>query len=284
MMEQSIRMGRYRHYKGREYQVLGMAMHSKTEEQMVVCRQLYGNLGMLVCPASVWNEIVDVSGIEVRRFEYIGNCTPPRIGELWDSGAEASWALAYLHYYELLGNRALEDELENLSADEVKQLDGEWFYRFLYEKYFPWKYTANNRLVRNRKLLTEFYNERGCDGFSQIHSRLFENDRHSDSEMFRLLRPIKGLGTAGISGLLAILWPEEYGTVDQFVVKALRQVESLSVEERSRLEAMNPDNIRPVDAALLLGIMRKKAGRLNLDFHTDFWTPRAVDMVLWSAR
>ena len=50
--------GRYRHFKGNEYEVLGMARHSETEEEMVVYRALYGERGLWVRPAAMWAEEV----------------------------------------------------------------------------------------------------------------------------------------------------------------------------------------------------------------------------------
>ena len=49
-----IKPGRYRHFKGNEYQVIGMARHSETEEEMVVYRPLYGEGGLWVRPAAMW--------------------------------------------------------------------------------------------------------------------------------------------------------------------------------------------------------------------------------------
>ncbi|MBK5247127.1 MAG: DUF1653 domain-containing protein [Peptostreptococcaceae bacterium] len=68
-----IQVGRYRHYKGKEYQVIGMARNSETLEEMVVYKQLYGDLGLWVRPATMWNETVIVDGEEYKRFELIIN-------------------------------------------------------------------------------------------------------------------------------------------------------------------------------------------------------------------
>ncbi|HEX2927963.1 MAG TPA: DUF1653 domain-containing protein [Ruminiclostridium sp.] len=70
-MEQ-IRIGRYRHFKGKEYWVLYVAKHSETLEDMVVYQALYGEMGIWVRPASMWNEIVEKDGETYKRFEYIG--------------------------------------------------------------------------------------------------------------------------------------------------------------------------------------------------------------------
>ena len=69
---EEIRPGRYRHFKGGEYQVLGMAKHSETLEPMVVYRALYGERGVWVRPASMWNEEVTRDGVTRPRFTYIG--------------------------------------------------------------------------------------------------------------------------------------------------------------------------------------------------------------------
>ena len=70
-MEQ-IKPGRYRHFKGREYEVIGIARHSETEEELVVYRALYGDFGLWVRPLSMWNELVERDGKTFRRFTYIG--------------------------------------------------------------------------------------------------------------------------------------------------------------------------------------------------------------------
>lgn len=56
------RAGRYRHYKGREYRVLGIARHSETLEALVVYQPLYGDGGLWVRPAAMFSEIVEVPG------------------------------------------------------------------------------------------------------------------------------------------------------------------------------------------------------------------------------
>ena len=65
----TIPAGKYRHYKGNEYEVIGIAKHSESLEPMVVYRALYGENGLWVRPAKMWNETVDDKG--TRRFERI---------------------------------------------------------------------------------------------------------------------------------------------------------------------------------------------------------------------
>lgn len=63
--------GRYRHYKGKDYIVLGIARHSETEEELVVYRPDYGDRGLWVRPKTMFLEAVEVDGREVPRFQFI---------------------------------------------------------------------------------------------------------------------------------------------------------------------------------------------------------------------
>lgn len=67
-----IKIGRYRHFKGNEYLVIGIAKHSETLEEMVVYRALYGDGGLWVRPSSMWDETIERDGKRFKRFEYIG--------------------------------------------------------------------------------------------------------------------------------------------------------------------------------------------------------------------
>ena len=63
--------GRYRHYKGREYLVLGIARHSETEEELVVYRADYGERGLWVRPLGMFLETIEIDGRRVPRFEFV---------------------------------------------------------------------------------------------------------------------------------------------------------------------------------------------------------------------
>lgn len=69
---EEIRPGRYRHFKGKEYQVLCTARHSETLEPMVVYQALYGERGIWVRPAAMWGEHVEREGYSGPRFTYLG--------------------------------------------------------------------------------------------------------------------------------------------------------------------------------------------------------------------
>ena len=66
-----IKPGKYRHFKGKEYRVIGIASHSETLEPMVVYQALYKKNQLWVRPAAMWNETVDKDGYHGPRFQYI---------------------------------------------------------------------------------------------------------------------------------------------------------------------------------------------------------------------
>ena len=67
-----MKQGRYRHYKGNEYIVLGVARHSETDEELVVYRPDYGEQGLWVRPKEMFRETVEVDGKQVPRFQFLG--------------------------------------------------------------------------------------------------------------------------------------------------------------------------------------------------------------------
>lgn len=69
----TVKIGRYRHYKGKEYTVIGIARHSETEEELVVYRKEYDDHGLWVRPLAMFVENVEVEGKLMPRFQYLGS-------------------------------------------------------------------------------------------------------------------------------------------------------------------------------------------------------------------
>lgn len=67
-----MKKGKYRHYKGPLYEVIDVARHSESEEELVVYRTLYGDFSLWVRPLEMFNETLEYEGKKVKRFEYIG--------------------------------------------------------------------------------------------------------------------------------------------------------------------------------------------------------------------
>ncbi len=68
----SVKIGKYRHFKGGEYEVLCTAFHSETQEELVVYRALYGDKKVWVRPLRMWDEEIERDGKKQTRFTYIG--------------------------------------------------------------------------------------------------------------------------------------------------------------------------------------------------------------------
>lgn len=67
-----IQLGKYKHYKGNLYEVIGIARHSETLEDMVVYRALYGDFDLWVRPLTMFQENVEINGVIMPRFKYLG--------------------------------------------------------------------------------------------------------------------------------------------------------------------------------------------------------------------
>ncbi len=66
-----LKPGKYRHFKGNYYELIGTARHSETLEPMVVYRALYGEGGLWVRPAAMWSETVNKDGYQGPRFQFV---------------------------------------------------------------------------------------------------------------------------------------------------------------------------------------------------------------------
>lgn len=72
-MSEKIKLGKYEHYKGKQYEVIGVAKHSETLEELVVYRALYGEHGLWVRPSKMFSEMVKIEGKKMPRFRFIEN-------------------------------------------------------------------------------------------------------------------------------------------------------------------------------------------------------------------
>jgi len=201
---------------------------------------------------------------------------------VWHSLEAEVWERALTRYWSFVQptNLELERVMAVLDLSRIRQLDPQGWYDFLLKEYFPWKYTARNRLASTTRHLRQYADTGSLDELYRIKQNLLIVDQADTRKALRVASNIKGLGTAGASGLLALLYPGMFGTVDQFMVKALRQIESLP--ESAALARMNPEQLTIPNAVMLIKITRRKADENNHLFHTTFWTPRKIDMILWT--
>jgi hypothetical protein len=204
----------------------------------------------------------------------------PTVAWLWRCEDENIWRFALRTYWLFVGkNRELEDELESLGLAYVQGLDAKGWYNFLLDKYFRWKFTPN-RYATSSRHLRKCYGTGGLERLFHGREDLLSFDRRDIKRGLDIARDIPGLGTAGASGLLALMFPQHFGTVDQFVVKALRRISDL--EQAATLEEMHPEDLSIDDGVCLISIMRDKAADDNRRFDSNLWTPRRIDMILWA--
>lgn len=204
------------------------------------------------------------------------------INILWNSKNEQLWLDTLDNYWQKLSGEQLELErkIDSLKLQEVECMSVDEFFSFLYEEFYVWKYTNKFYLTVNRKQLWRYFSEKKMDDLEKIKKDLFALDHENIKKCLSCAKKIRGLGTAGASALLAILFPSDFATVDQFVVKSLLKINGLP--EHKSLEIMNPESLRLIDGVLLVETMKNKADELNRSFKTDYWTPRKIDMILWS--
>ena len=204
------------------------------------------------------------------------------ITELWRSRDSRAWTSALVRYWDYVqpANLTLERELEKLDLESLKHLDALGWYDFLLHKYFLWKYTAKNRYATTTGALRWYAEEGRLDELHLIKQRLLALDMADVQHGLSVALEIKGLGTAGASGLLSLMYPQTFATVDQFVVKALRGVENLP--EAVALAKMKEESLSIKDGVRLIDIMQRKAAENNSIFGNADWTPRKVDKVLWT--
>jgi UDP-N-acetylmuramoylalanine--D-glutamate ligase len=158
------------------------------------------------------------------------------ISDLWNAGDERVWRDALSRYWSCIKpeNLEVEERMNRLDSEHIKRLSDREWYVFLKDVYFPWKYAAPSRLATTTQQLKKYEETNKLGELFSIKENLFAFDPTDIQQGLKIAKSIKGLGWAGASGLLALLFPKWFGTADQFVVKALREIETLP--ERQRLD------------------------------------------------
>jgi hypothetical protein len=201
------------------------------------------------------------------------------IRAVWESSERVCWHQALDAYWLGLSLEQTEREkrLESLRVHDLAQMNADQFARFLREEYFKWKYTSSFLESMARKKLSSFLSKEGVDRIDESRRRLVAVVPAHAEVALATAKRIPGLGYAGASGLLALLFPAHFGTVDQFVVKELRKV---PLPESWIIETMNPTALDGADSLVLIRIMQRKARELSIVLNEP-WTPRMIDKVLW---
>lgn len=207
------------------------------------------------------------------------------ISELWHSKDANDWQCALERYWEFVRpeNVFIERAMQCLKVERVQGFSHiEWF-EFLRNEYFKWKYTDCRWRQRSTRSLDMYLETDSLAELDRLRRRLiFFTAQHDYCAALKTAVEIRGLGVSGASGLLAIIYPQIYATVDRFVVESLAEVQDLP--EAPRVAMMRSTALTLKDAMLLIDIMRRQAVVLNKVLDTSAWTPRKIDMVLWAFR
>ena len=204
--------------------------------------------------------------------------------ELWRSQDPSEWDYCEGELYDAhvkKENRAIELELERPGLRErIARMDAAQFHTFLRDEYFPWKFTFGPERAGNLKWLAQHVSNGTMDRVERVRRRLVNRGDDSTGAPIEMMMGehggIHGLAVAGASGLLALVYPEEFGTVDVKLTQALQQV---GLPQVARI---NPKAIHVEDAVVMIEIMQVKALELNRTFGVSKWTPRLIDRVLWA--
>ena len=204
------------------------------------------------------------------------------IKEVWNSSENEVWKRALSEASKDTGRDDLiETKMSKLNVEYLKKIETREFYNFLYNDYFLWKHIDKRWLENVRKLFKKKY-DHNLEELAQIQKDIFEFDLDNINLGLRRATQIYGVGISGASGLLSLLYPSYFGTVDVRVVEALRTTDEY--KDDLELKEMNGENIKIGEATYLINIFRKKAGELNKLFDQYCWTPRDIDVILWFFR
>lgn len=195
--------------------------------------------------------------------------------DLWECNSHETWKAQEAHYWDKISptHMQVEREFDSLDWLVVEKMNAREFYDFLYDKYFFWKYTQPNRLVTTRQNLRKHL--LNLEELENIKKQIFNFDRSDYLKGLKIAEQIHGLGFAGASGLLAVLFPENFGTVDQFVCKNLIAFGVLHTTDK-------PDSLSYKTSVNMIKLLQEKAAELNRVNNIDYWTPRKIDKVLWA--
>jgi len=204
---------------------------------------------------------------------------------IWNCRDIDKWKKAEEKYWERLNQVAIiEKKFEQMTTEEILGMPPDKFYIFLRDMYFPWKFTGvylkprleNLKTIENKQTQIKDV----IDDLKELQKRIADKKELNDDDMsnaIRNLQKIPGIGPSAATGLLSILFPTHFGTIDKFVGINLRNI-------GCKIDEQEYTNISVESAIKMEKILIDKAKELNKEMNTDYWTPRRLDKILWSIR
>lgn len=208
------------------------------------------------------------------------------IKDIWNCNEVGKWKDAEEEYSKRINQVAkkIEKKFEQMTTEEILGLSPDEFYIFLRDMYFPWKFTGiylkprleNLKTIENKQTQIKDV----IDDLKELQKRIADKKELNDDDMsnaIRNLQKIPGIGLSAATGLLSILFPTHFGTINKHVRINLKKV-GCKISEQDCI------NISVKNAIKMEKILIEKAKKLNTDMNTDYWTPRRLDKILWSIR
>lgn len=221
-----------------------------------------------------------------------------RLDQLWHFGTESDWLGAVQEYWTVptvKAKLALERRMTTMHAQRNQVTGSDLaFYQFLRDDLYPWKMDGYRIGTQQGNLDT--YMEKKPLGIRNVRqalvSRMADIDSGKSSDFLKRLSVVGGMGVSVASGLLAVLWPSHFGTVDRFCLRGFLSVSNDPYTGFMAEVVKNPDTffddytdpLRLHVADLMIQLYRHKAADLNSRFGTTVWNPRQVEMVVWTLR
>jgi hypothetical protein len=197
------------------------------------------------------------------------------VADLWRSNGAHDWHDTLAHYWDLVKDRELKQRLDALDLDRLRRMDASGWYKFLRDEYAP-----TSRYGWITRSLSSFVDAAGVEALDRRRKRLLALDPSDIRTALNAALAIPGFGMVGASGLLSLMYPSAFGLVDEFVVRALREVEGLP--EAAALPRMGGRPLTVRDGVIIIGVLRRKAADLSRELG-EAWTPRMVGKALSAA-
>lgn len=202
------------------------------------------------------------------------------INQLWCNGKEKDWKeiLESYKYGIKEGHHQIEKEMQNLKFQDIKFLSTREFQNWLCNKFFYWQHTSDYYRKNAVNKFENFIEQYGIEELACYQKQIFDLDLNNISKCLDIVMKVGGIGIVGATGLLSVLYPEKFGTVNRDTNNALSKIKALG--EHEYLNEVK--NITLKKARIIIEIYRKKAEELNKKYKNQYWTPRKIDMVLWT--
>lgn len=219
--------------------------------------------------------------------------------DLWESQDPDVWERCLKAYWDVRSvrnNLATEQEIDIVARHRQTLFDADasaW-YRFLYDKYCPWKLASQAMCFpEHQRKFRERY-AANLDELDEVKRQIVRADKTDVPRCLKIITCVEGFGIPTGSGLLAVLFPEHFGTIDKLILRAFLSIPSVNtryhLDEWTRNDdqyfskGSKSDSRRYELSSILIGLFVEKAAENNRLFGTSLWTPRTVEMTLWTTQ